>query len=112
MLQEAGLNPSQVRLLRHQTTLAHGRSLLDAWRTDRPAFEQYQSLQLRSKRASFARAYWAAFFGTWDGRTVFGGIYEVGTLVPLEEPSTNENDRKSPASYWKVTNSIECFELS
>lgn len=62
-----------------------GRSLLEAWRSDRPAFEAYQSLQLSAKRASFARPYWAAFFGTWDGRTLFGGIYEAGTPRGLAE---------------------------
>lgn len=78
LLTEAGLDPADVRLLRHQTGLGRNRSLLEAWRTDRFSFEDYQSLQLASKRASFARPYWAAFLGTWDGRTVFGGIYEAG----------------------------------
>jgi hypothetical protein len=70
--------------------MALGRSLLEAWRTDRSAFETYQSLQSAAKRASFARRYWAAFFGTWDGRTLFGGMYEVGA------PTTVENDVEVP----------------
>lgn len=82
---EAGLDPADVRLLRHQTGLGRGRSLYEAWRTDRASFEEYQSIQLASKRASFARPYWAAFFGTWDGRTVFGGIYEVGAPQGIAE---------------------------
>ena len=77
LLRDAGIDPAEVRLLRHQITMGRGRSLLDAWRTDRPSFEAYQALQLRAKRSSFARRYWAAFFGTWDGRTLFGGIYAV-----------------------------------
>lgn len=78
LLADAGLDPNQVRLLRHQTSLAAGRSLFEAWRTDRPSFIDYQAIQLASKRASFARRYWAAFFGTWDGRTAFGGLFAVG----------------------------------
>ncbi len=85
LLVDAGLDPGEVRLLRHQTSMGGGRSLLEAWRSDRPAFEDYQALQLGAKRASFARPYWAAFFGTWDGRTLFGGIYEAGTPRGLPE---------------------------
>jgi hypothetical protein len=85
LLIEAGLEPSDVRLLRHQTPLAGKRSLLDVWRSDRPLFEDYQSLQFTAKRASFARPYWATFFGTWDGRTLFGGIYRVGQPDALAE---------------------------
>jgi hypothetical protein len=85
LLIEAGLEPSDVRLLRHQTPLAGKRSLLDVWRSDRPLFEDYQSLQFTAKRASFARPYWATFFGTWDGRTLFGGIYRVGQPDALTE---------------------------
>jgi len=85
LLVDACLDPREVRLLRHQTSLQGGRSLLEAWRGDRLAFEDYQSLQLTARRASFARPYWAAFFGTWDGRTVLGGIYEVGAPLGLTE---------------------------
>lgn len=90
LLKEAGLDPADVRLLRHQADLPDRRSLFDWWHRDRAAFEAYQSLQLNAKRASFARPYWAAFLGTWDGRTIFAGLYEVGApcLIDreLEEP--------------------------
>ncbi len=85
LLVEAGLDPADVRLLRHQTGMGRGRSLLEAWRTDRPAFDAFQSLQLTARRASFARPYWAAFFGTWDGRTLFGSLYQACDPVRLEE---------------------------
>jgi len=85
LLIEAELNPTDVRLLRHQTALSVKRSLLDAWRADRGEFERYQALQLTAKRTSFIRPYWAAFFGTWDGRTMFAGIYEVGAPEVLAE---------------------------
>jgi hypothetical protein len=85
LLIEAGLDPKHVRLLRHQTPLADKRSLLDVWRRERVLFEDYQSLQFTAKRASFARPYWVAFFGTWDGRTLFAGIYQVGEPTALTE---------------------------
>lgn len=85
LLEGEGLNPAEVRLLRHQTKLGSALSLLDAWRTDRSTFEAYQALQLTAKRSSFQRPYWAAFFGTWDGRTMFAGIYEVGAPVRIAE---------------------------
>ena len=83
LLRDANIDPGDVRLLRHQTDLGRGRSLLDVWRNDRPTFEAYQALQLTAKRASFARPFWAAFFGTCDGRTVFGGIYAVEPPIAI-----------------------------
>lgn len=85
LLRDADLEPGDVRLLRHQTDLGRGRSLLDVWRHNRPTFEAYQALQLTAKRAHFARPYWAAFFGILDGRGVFGGIYAVEPPVALLE---------------------------
>lgn len=84
LLAEAGLEPASVRLLRHQTQLGGKRSLFDVWRSDRTTFDAYQALQLRAKRSSFERSYWAAFFGTWDGRTIFAGIYAVGAPDLIE----------------------------
>jgi hypothetical protein len=92
LLEEAGLDPADVRLLRHQADLPSQRSLFDWWHQDRPAFEAYQSLQLNSKRASFARPHWAAFLGTWDGRTMFAGIYQVGS------PSLLDHEVEAPIS--------------
>ena len=86
LLIEAGIDPADVRLLRHQTNLGDGRSLIEAWRTDRPAFEAYQALQLTAKRSSFMRPWWAAFLGTWDGRTLFAGLYGASAPVLVDEP--------------------------
>lgn len=77
LLDEAGIDPADARLLRHQPKVGN-RAMIDVWRTERSAFEGYQSFQPISKRAHFSRAYWASFIGTWDGRTVFAGLYEVG----------------------------------
>ena len=86
LLVEEGIDPADVRLLRHQTNLGGGRSLIEAWRTDRIAFEDYQARQLTAKRSSFMRPYWAAFLGTWDGRTLFAGLYAASEPVLIDEP--------------------------
>ncbi|GGE95244.1 GIY-YIG nuclease family protein [Sphingomonas prati] len=83
LLEEAGIDPAAVRLLRHNPVVA-GRSLVDVWRSDPGLFEDYQSTQAVAKRSSFLRPYWAAFTGTWDGRTMFVGLYAVGTPVLVE----------------------------
>ncbi|UAK25502.1 hypothetical protein [Sphingomonas nostoxanthinifaciens] len=87
LLEEAGIDPAAVRLLRHQPAVA-GRSLLDIWRADRATFEAYQALQAVAQRASFARPCWASFIGTWDGRTLFVGLYEAGSPMPILEGFT------------------------
>lgn len=87
LLEQAGIDPAEVRLLRHQPTVA-GKSLIEIWRTDRSAFKAYQSYQTAGQRTSFARPYWASFIGTWDGRTVFVGLYEVGAPALVEQKFT------------------------
>lgn len=107
LLEDAGLNPAEVRLLRHQADVPGGRPLLDWWRRDRAVFEDYQSLQLTTKRAQFARPYWAAFFGTWDGRTVFGGLYKVGQpAVVMDEVEVPISGDRFPAA------AVERYETS
>jgi hypothetical protein len=76
LLAAAGIDPAQVRLLRHLAQVG-GRSLLDTWHTDPETLAEYQALQPTNARASFARPYWASFIGTWDGRTVFVGLHRV-----------------------------------
>jgi hypothetical protein len=76
LLRDADIDPADVRLLRHQPQVA-GRSLLDIWRVDPQGLEAYQARQPVSGRTSFQRKYWASFVGTWDGRTIFVGLYEV-----------------------------------
>lgn len=86
LLREAGIDPVHVRLLRHQTRLPDGRTPLELWRMDREGFEHYQSHQLITQRAWFTGRWWACFFGLHDGRTLFAGLYEVGTPEPVASP--------------------------
>lgn len=81
LLIEAGLDPREVNLLRHRPP-----GILDpagAWRSDRAAFEAYQSVQKISARTYFGRPFWASFTLTRDGRTLFIGLYEAHLEGPL-----------------------------
>ena len=100
LLDEAGLDPGEVRLLRHQTLLPDGRTPLDLWRADRSTFDYYQSYQLHSQRAYFTSPWWACFLGTRDGRTMFAGIYSAGepTLVEKSFVFETTGETESPGT--------------
>jgi hypothetical protein len=78
LLERAGVVPGEVRLLRHQTLLADGRTPLELMRSSRGAFDIYQERQLHAQRGYFTGRYWASFVGLRDGRTLFAGLYEIG----------------------------------
>ncbi len=82
LLADEGINPSDVRLLRHQTGKVPGRTPYSLWRDDQAAFERYQSTQDGSpgQRARFDARYWASFVVTPTGGTLFVGLYEVTRL--------------------------------
>jgi hypothetical protein len=81
LLIDAGIDPREVRLLRHQTEKSRELSPFKLW-SDRPeAFEQgYQCTQARKDRAYFASKYWASFVSPAKGETLFVGLF----LVELE----------------------------
>jgi hypothetical protein len=75
-LVEAGIDPSNVRLLRHQDSRAdYGRTPYEMFKNDRPSFELYQSHQSFDRRSHLKAEYWASFVGTPDKRTLFCGLY-------------------------------------
>jgi len=45
LLRDEGIDPADVRLLRHQTGKVRGRTPYVLWRDDPAAFERYQSTQ-------------------------------------------------------------------
>jgi hypothetical protein len=86
VLRGAGVDPEDVRLLRHQDQRSElGRTPYELWRDDRPAFESYQSLQRIEWRLKFSAKYWASFVGTSDGGTLFVGLFAVRYLGLLKE---------------------------
>lgn len=88
LLEDAGVAPSEVRLLRHQTGKIRGRTPYSLWRDDRQGFERYQSYQRGGvRRAYFAAPYWASFVMPPQGGTMFVGLY-AASLVGRPPPST------------------------
>ena len=77
LLTQIELEPANVILLRHQDKrAAPGRTPYELWRDNRPAFERYQSTQNIRNRQKLSRAsVWASFVGTFDGATMFVGMY-------------------------------------
>lgn len=106
LLEDVGVAPSQVRLLRHQTGKVRGRTPYSLWRDDRPGFERYQSYQLGGdRRAYFAAPYWAAFVVPPMGGTMFVGLYAAALIGPVP-PSTLD-----PLSGQPMGDRIEVYDV-
>lgn len=84
LLMEVGLEPTDVRLLRHQDTI-NGRSIYRIWQESPPAFEDYQSRQAAAQRARFAASYWASFVAAPGNETLFVGLYRVEASINVTE---------------------------
>jgi hypothetical protein len=75
-----GVDPGQVRLVRHQDNRLKAGRLYEAWRNDRSTFERYQSAQ---KRDVFdVGDLLASFIVTEARNTVFVGLYQVAGIGP------------------------------
>lgn len=87
LLRDVGIQPAEVRLLRHQDRAKEGKTPYTLWKANRPAFEAYQSAQDPNQRARFSVNYWASFVVPDDGRTLFAGLYRVhlAETVPADE---------------------------
>lgn len=91
ILDDYGISPAEVRLLRHQTNAQRGRTLYGLWRDDPDAFLTYQSIQTSQNRSRLASPYWASFVVTPARSVMFVGLYEVervgqcpaGTIDPF-----------------------------
>ena len=78
VLMDAGLDPTQVALIRHKDNRASkGRTPYELWLDHRKLFEGYQSLQRISKRKIFSKPYWAIFIVDAFDDTMFAGIYSA-----------------------------------
>ena len=89
LLRDEGVDPAQVRLLRHQTGRVPGRTPYALWRDDRAGFERYQSIQNAAKRMRprFQSPYWAGFVAPPGGGTLFVGLYR-SELIGRASPDT------------------------
>lgn len=103
LLQQAGLDPSRVKLVRHQDTRTrYRRSIWDAWRTDRELFDSYQSFQRAGKLNGADQI--ASFIVSPSGRTIFVGIYKIRAQRALrrrkvDQLSGNELDPERHVVY-------------
>jgi hypothetical protein len=85
VLAQFGINPKNVRLLRHKDHRAEkGRTPYELWRNDAASFDRYQSTQSFRNRGKFGEAkFWAAFVATPAAETLFAGLYKVKYRGPL-----------------------------
>lgn len=101
LLEDAGIDPARVRLVRHQVRAGVSPTPYELWHTDRGRFEAYQALQLVKQRSYYSRPFWAAFLGLRDGRTMFAGLYEALGFQPVAEdfPCPLTGQRLTGGSY-------------
>lgn len=83
LLREDGIEPRDVRLLRHQQASQSGLTPYAIWRDDHSELERYQSAQRVDRRPYFRGRYWASFVVPPDGSTLFVGVYEIGSHSPV-----------------------------
>lgn len=108
LLSQAGIDPKDVRLLRHKDQRSlKGRSPYELWRDDRPMFEMYQSDQAFGNRTKLTGKYWAVFVGTPSDETFFAGLYSVTYLgINIEArylPHLDTNSDPETADVYDLT---------
>jgi hypothetical protein len=81
LLQESGIDPATVQLVRHQDTRSRrGSSPYSLWRNRRESFEAYQRLQRR--RVFDVQGVIASFVVPPNGESLFTGLYAVSAVAP------------------------------
>lgn len=116
ILRGAGVDPADVRLVRHQDQRAErGRTPYELWRDDRAKFENYQRVQQIKSRPKFRAPYWASFVGTRDGDTLFVGLYRAKCLGLLQEdmprPHREGVDKAGTCDVYSLTPEASLADL-
>lgn len=84
LLEQAGLNPAEVILLRHQEQrVPGGITAYQLWRDNKDGFHTYQSLQA-ADAPIFSKPWWASFIVTPAGETMLVGLYASRCLGKLQ----------------------------
>ena len=92
LMREAGLDPDDCRLLRHQNQHAlPGRSPYHLWRDDAAAFHRYQFCQSIRRRTQLAAPFWVVFVATPDRETLFVGLWRARYIGLNAEPRVWED---------------------
>lgn len=89
LLLDSGIDPREVRLLRHQQTSKTGLTPYTIWRDNPDELERYQSAQPVDRHHYFKGKYWAGFVVPPDGSTLFVGLYEISERNPAPEDWTD-----------------------
>ncbi len=120
LLRQAGIDPKQVYLLRHQDKrisrkLVWSRSTFEVWRDHREKFETYQKLQAKDRFSK--RTFLASFVVTPppQNETLFVGIYEIrGVGKPpttlIEDPVSGATVNKHFYYDLRHTGLLEGFQ--
>jgi hypothetical protein len=93
------VDPAHVRLVRHQDNRLRPGRLYEAWRNDRDAFEDYQSVQ--SKDRFPIGDLLASFVVTEARKTVFVGLYRVAGVETLPAGSVDVLVRHDTSGHFK-----------
>ena len=112
LLEQAGIDPADVRLLRHHKVYQGGRTPYSLWRDDRPEFERYQSSQPVGRKAYFNSPYWASFVVPPDGSTLFAGLYKISGYEPVAADWVDPLARQTSAQIGKDLNIYRFERLS
>lgn len=82
LLRKGQIDPSEVRLLRHQDASADpGRSPFALWRNDPAGFIEYQARQsFHAEKLLKAARFWASFVVTLGGETLFAELFQASYL--------------------------------
>lgn len=85
LLAGASVDPGHVAMLRHRPS-----GIVDPfpiWRSNRETFDDYQSVQLNTRRGYFRKPIWASFAAVPGGKTLFLGLYSAQLSGPVAEGS-------------------------
>ncbi|MDP3713784.1 MAG: GIY-YIG nuclease family protein [Mycobacteriales bacterium] len=96
-----GLDPAHVRLVRHQDNRLRPGRLYEAWRNNRDAFEDYQSVQSKNRFAIGQLL--ASFVVTEARKTVFVGLYRVDGVQTLPPGSADVLIRHDTSGHFKYS---------
>lgn len=86
LLEQYGLSPRSVRLLRHKDQRAErGKTPYELWLDDPKQFDKYQAIQQPRRRKQLNADYWASFVGLKGNQTLFVGLFRVKYKGPSTE---------------------------
>lgn len=108
ILRQEGIDPSEVRLVRHKDRrAARGRTPYELWRDNPSEFEWYQSTQDTGNRKKFTAPYWAVFIVNPNDETMFAGLYTARYRGLLEKdtpkPHMNGMDEAGSCDVYDLT---------